>query len=136
MDRIETNFRLLMISQRELSVRQKQMNAKLAAVATQVGTIAGNLATVASQMAVMATQMAAVETQMIEVAELAQASAVKSDETADRIEETLGVVLSFAEGQAEIRVKQATLDEEQAEMRATLAECVRRLDALEGKKAS
>jgi len=108
MDRIETNFRLILLNQRELSLSQRQMDIKLTAIAGHVGTIA-------SQMAVLATQLG-------EVAEIARGSAVKSDETADRLEESFKVMLGFAEGQAEIR--------------ATLADCVRRLDVLEGKKAS
>jgi len=97
-DRMETNFRLVMLSQRET-------NAKLSEVGTGLRT--------------MAAQMAA---QMEALAAKVDGAVAQSEETAQRMEDTLLVMKSFADGQVEIR--------------ATLADCVRRLDALEGKKAS
>lgn len=93
-DRIETNFRLVLLSQRET-------NAKL----SEVGS---GLRTMAAQMEALATKV--------------DGAVQQSEETAHRMEDTLVVLKSFADGQVEIRT--------------TLAECVRRLDALERQRAS
>ncbi|MBI3926016.1 MAG: hypothetical protein HY319_10785 [Armatimonadetes bacterium] len=98
LDKIETNFRLSLISQREQSVLLKEVASSLRDFGSQMQerleTLAAKVETVAD----------------------------KSDKTAERLEDSIEVMKSFAEGQVE--------------MRKTLAECVRRLDALEGKKAS
>ena len=108
MDKLEVNFRLMLLSQRE-------SNLKLASVATQMGQIAAALVVVAEQTAAVASQVSEVASQVTEVA-------LKGEETANRLDDSIGIMKSFADGQAEIR--------------ATLADCVRRLDVLEGKKAS
>ncbi|MCE7872308.1 hypothetical protein DYH09_18275 [bacterium CPR1] len=94
LDRIETNFRLSLISQRETTTELRRL-------AEKVSGLAGGLS---------------------EVAQGLSGLAEKSDQTAERLEDSIGIMKSFAEGQVEIR--------------QTLAECVRRLDVLEGKKAS
>lgn len=101
LDRIETNFRLSLVGQREMNTSLKEVGGSLEAMATS--------------MASMASQMSRLAAKVNTVAET-------GEETAKRLEDSIQVMKSFAEGQAEIRT--------------TLAECVRRLDALEGRKAS
>lgn len=94
MDPMETNFRLVLLSQRETN--------------TKLSEVGSGLRSLAAEMEVLANKV--------------DGAVRQSEETAQRMQDTLGVMKSFADGQGEIR--------------ATLAECMRRLDALEGKKAS
>ena len=115
MDKFEVNFRLMLLSQRET-------NGKLAGVATQTAQVAAQMGQVSAALAALANQVKEVAHQVTDVSNQLTEVAQKGDETADRLEEAIGIMGSFADGQAEIR--------------ATLADYGRRLDALEGKKAS
>lgn len=98
LDRIETNFRLSMISQREQTAELRSLAAKVNELTS-----------------VVTRGLSEVANGLVGVAE-------KSEQTADRLEESVQLMRSFAEGQAEIR--------------QTLTQVLKRLDALESKQAS
>lgn len=115
LDRIETNFRLSLMSQREQTVLLNDVASSLAGQAHQMAGMASQMSELANQTTALANQTADLAKKVGEVAE-------KSDQTAERLEDSIQVMKSFAESQVEIR--------------KILAEYGRRLDALEEKHAS
>ncbi|MBI3924041.1 MAG: hypothetical protein HY319_00735 [Armatimonadetes bacterium] len=105
LDRIEDNFRLSLICQRETNLNLKQVASSLRSFGDKFEEFAREVKQEFNSLA----------TQVDTVAEKAQ-------ENAERLEDSIEVMKSFAESQVEIR--------------KTLADCIRRLDALEGKRAS
>ncbi len=97
-DRMETNFRLSLMAQRETSLELRALSEKV-------------------------TKLSEVMSQgLSEVASGLTGLAEKTDGLSERLEDSIGVMRSFAE--------------DQAELRKTVQDCVRRLDRIEGKEAS
>ncbi len=96
LDRIETNFRLSLISQRETNAELRQLVQKVGELKQTLSEGLGDVAEGLSRVA------------------------ESGEQTAERLEDSTQLMKSFAEGQAEIR--------------KTLTDYGRRLDALEQKK--
>ena len=122
LDRIEANFRLSLLWQKETNSSLRDLSTRvdgLAAGTEEVALVTAELAQRAGELAVKvkenATGLSEVAAGLVQVADRGEA-------TAARLEDSIEVMHSFARGQAELR--------------KTVADCVKRLDALEAREAS
>lgn len=104
---------------------QHQMSGHVKSLDQTVRSQGDSLKALAAQMVNLSAQMVTLSDQ---TGEQLTAMLQTSEEQEQRIEELLGIMTQFAQGQTDVR-------REQAEMKETLEEYGRRLDALE-KKAS
>lgn len=100
-DRIETNFRLVLMSQREQNAEVRQLSSKVDHVVHLMSGVMDAMGGVSRGLHRLAEQ---------------------ADQAADRLEETVDLLKTYGN--------------DQDDMRETLADCVRRIEALERKQAS